>query len=241
MKKRASIIFKIFIIIVGITGIALQCGVGTDKISLLSFCMFTTQSNLAVIVYYICHLLICRKSDCVTVENTSKAPNSDCEDAVNKQHRRAREEGLVQWKFLITMGILLTGLVAHFMLQGQFDDLPAGHRFGLILLHYVVPISVFLDWLLFDEKGRTKKWMPLFATIFPLLYVTTAMIVVAGFGLLTYPYPFLNVDVLGWTAVLLTIAGLSAAFVAVGFLGYALDHLLKKQVPTYKTPENRGV
>jgi hypothetical protein len=47
-------------------------------------------------------------------------------------------------KFLITMLIMLTGLVAHFMLRGMFDDMDTIAKTGLTLLHYVVPISAFL-------------------------------------------------------------------------------------------------
>lgn len=199
--RKCSAVFKIWIIFAGVLGILLQCGLGSGEMSLESFVMFTTLSNVAVIVYYVCHLILCR------------------------QHKNA-PECLVRWKFLITLSIMLTGLVAHFMLRHIFDALPAMQRYGLTLLHYVVPTSVLLDWLLFDEKGHTRAWMPLFAAIFPLSYLAAAMILVAGLGIGDYPYPFLDIDTLGLGTVLLIILGLCAAFITVGYLGYRLDHCL---------------
>ena len=47
---------------------------------------------------------------------------------------------------IVVMNILLTGLVAHFMLRGMFDGMDPIVRTGLTLLHCVVPIGTFLDY-----------------------------------------------------------------------------------------------
>ena len=101
---------------------------------------------------------------------------------------------------------------------------------GLTLLHYVVPIATFLDWILFDEKGKTDKIMPLFATLFPIIYVVVSMIAAQFMtGDNKYTYPFLNVDMLGAGMVALNILLLAAAFIAVGYLGVWVDHRLTRK------------
>jgi hypothetical protein len=169
--------------------------------------MFTTLSNLAVAVFYLAYLI-------AEMRNAASTGSS-----VKFRY----------CKFLITMSIMLTGLVAHFMLRGMFDGMDAIAKAGLTLLHYVVPIGTFLDWLIFDIKGKTTWKMPLFAALFPIIYVAVSMIAaqfITGDG--KYPYPFLNVDTLGVGAVVLNIVLLAVAFLAVGYLGVAVDHEMKK-------------
>ena len=208
MKKKRSLIYKGFIVLAAMVGILLQCEVGTSEFSLTSFRMFTTLSNLAVAVFFAVYIAI----------NTSA-----------KRIATANETVIRYFKFLITMSIILTGLVAHFMLRSMFTNMAAIVKAGLTLLHYVVPISTFLDWILFDEKGKTTKKMPLFAALFPIVYVTISMIAAQFLqGDSKYPYPFLNVDALGGGMVSLNIVLLTVAFLVVGFLGVWIDHKLVK-------------
>lgn len=207
VKRWLSLGYKVLLLLSAVTGILLQCAVGTSRFSLSSFRMFTTLSNLAVAVFY---------SAYVAAELWK--PGSS-ENSVIFRYL----------KFLITMSILLTGLVAHFMLRGMFDGMDPIAKAGLTLLHIVVPIGTFLDWLLFDAKGRTTWKMPLFAALFPLTYVSVSMIAAQFLeGPMKYPYPFLNADTLGAGAVVRNILLLAAAFLAVGYVGVLLDHTLKK-------------
>lgn len=203
--KTISIIYKSLIVVFAAVGILLQCGIFSGSFSLTSFRMFTTLSNLAVALYFLWAIsCLCRSKD-------TTCPG-------------------LHWKFLITMGICLTGLVAFFMLRGMFDMLPQAERLGITFLHDVVPPMTFLDYLLFDQKGWIRKWMPPFAAIFPICYVILSMIAAPFLsGSDRYPYPFLNVDTLGWPIVLLNILLLSAAYFMAGYLVYGLDRLLWKK------------
>ena len=203
--RKISIIYKSLILVSAISGILLQCEIGTSNFSLSSFRMFTTLSNLAVAIFYFTYAV-----------SEIRKPNS----AINSIKFK-------YFKFLITMSIMLTGLVAHFMLKGLFDEMDDIVKAGLVLLHYVVPIATFLDWLLFDIKGQTTKLMPLFSAIFPIVYVIVSLIsaqYISGEG--KYPYPFLDVDTLGIKAVLINIVLLSTAYFVVGYLGVYIDHKL---------------
>lgn len=208
IKRSLSLSYKCLIILSAVTGILLQCEIGTSSFSLSSFRMFTTLSNLAVAVFYLAYVTAeLRMPGCA--ENSVK---------------------FGYFKFLITMSIMLTGLVAYFMLRGLFDGMDAIVKAGLVLLHDVVSIGTFLDWVLFDAKGKTTWKMPLFATVFPIVYVAVSMIAaqfLTGDG--KYPYPFLNVDLLGAGAVVLNILLLAVAFLAVGYLGVAVDHALGRR------------
>lgn len=208
-KKKISLIYKGFIVLAAVIGILLQCEIGTSNFSLSSFRMFTTLSNLAVAVFFITYI-------------TVRVSKSACSSA--------KEKVLRYFKFMITMSIMLTGLVAHFMLRGMFVNMEPIAKAGLTLLHYVVPIATFLDWILFDEKGKTDKKMPLFAALFPIIYVVISMIAAQFMtGDNKYPYPFLNVDMLGAGMVALNIVLLAAAFIAVGYLGVWVDHKLDRK------------
>ena len=203
--RKISIIYKSLILVSAISGILLQCEIGTNNFSLISFRMFTTLSNLTVAIFYFTYVV-----------SEIKNPNS----AINSIKFK-------YFKFLITMSIMLTGLVAHFMLKGLFDEMDYIVKASLVLLHYVVPIATFLDWLLFDIKGQTTKLMPLFSAIFPIVYVIVSLIsaqYISGEG--KYPYPFLDVDTLGIKVVLINIVLLSIAYFAVGYLGVFVDHKL---------------
>ena len=203
--RKISIIYKSLILVSAISGILLQCEIGTNNFSLISFRMFTTLSNLTVAIFYFTYVV-----------SEIKNPNS----AINSIKFK-------YFKFLITMSIMLTGLVAHFMLKGLFDEMDYIVKAGLVLLHYVVPIATFLDWLLFDIKGQTTKLMPLFSAIFPIVYVIVSLIsaqYISGEG--KYPYPFLDVDTLGIKVVLINIVLLSIAYFVVGYLGVFIDHKL---------------
>lgn len=208
-KNKRSIIYKSFIILASVIGILLQCGIGTAHFSISSFRMFTTLSNFAVAIFF-------------TIDIIAYMCGSF---SAEKYKIRG------YFKFLITMAIVLTGLVAHFMLRGMFADMDTMAKAGLTLLHYVVPIGTVLDWLLFDEKGKTEWKMPIIAAIFPVFYVVVTMIAAQIIPMENkYPYPFLDVDRLGMIGVMRNIMLLAAVFLAAGYIGVWLDHKIKFKI-----------
>jgi hypothetical protein len=134
-------------------------------------------------------------------------------------------------KGAFVMMIAITLLVFHFMLSGAIT-LPADpwSQFNIAntLLHYVTPILVILDWFLFDKKNTYRWSEPLLWLASPLAYLGFFMIRAEIVGNMPgrqtrYPYPFLDVDVLGWSSVVLLIAIMSAAFIAIGYLFFLID------------------
>jgi hypothetical protein len=114
------------------------------------------------------------------------------------------------------LSILLVGIVYALLLHG-LNELSGGSAVANVLLHMVTPVVVSLYWLLFTRKGSLGWKHPLLWAIYPLAYLAYALVRGAATG--KYPYPFLDVPVLGWQR-----TALNAACIAVGFLlaGFAI-------------------
>ena len=144
-------------------------------------------------------------------------------------------------KFIGMLGILLTFLVFNIMLAGAAGrDPQANWRVGSLAFHVVLPILYIADWFLFRERKQCKWYYPIASIAFPIAYVVFLLIqaILLNFNSsilipttttpLIYPYFFVNLDTQGVPGVLVWIGVLSAAFVAVGYLFFALDRLGKK-------------
>ena len=158
---------------------------------------------------------------------------------------KKKEDGYVSsvpmLKFIGMLGILLTFLVFNIMLAGaEGRDPQANWRIGSLLFHVLLPIMYIADWFLFYERKQSKWYYPIVSIGFPLAYVIFLLIqaIILGFNSsilipttetpLIYPYFFVNIETLGW-GVLMWIAILFVAFVAVGYLFFALDRLGRKR------------
>jgi hypothetical protein len=141
------------------------------------------------------------------------------------------------------LGILLTFLVFNIMLAGaEGRDPQANWRVGSLLFHVALPILYIADWFLFRERRNCKWYYPIASIAFPLVYVVFLLIqaIILKFDVsilipttttpLIYPYFFVNLDTQGVSGVLMWIGILSAAFVVVGYLFFALDKLGKKNL-----------
>lgn len=120
------------------------------------------------------------------------------------------------------MCIAVTAIAYLFMPNGAKEAAASDKAFyaGYILMHYIVPLMVILDYLLFFPKGLYKALHPLCWLILPYLYIAFTMIcakfgskIFSGFGGSSrYPYPFLDTDLYGKNKVALIIVFITAAF-----------------------------
>ncbi len=121
--------------------------------------------------------------------------------------------------------ILIVGIIYHLILANVWN--PKGLQlFADILLHTVIPFMYLIYWILFTEKGTQKyvnciKWL-----IYPLIYVIYILIRGALSGM--YPYPFLNVTVLGFTSVLQNIFLITLCYVIIGAFIIFADRLFSR-------------
>lgn len=114
----------------------------------------------------------------------------------------------------LLVSIVMVGIVYHALLARLWA--PTGLAWWADQgLHTAMPLATLLWWLVFAPKAVTLRDLP-YWLIWPAAYCVYALIRghLTGF----WPYPFLNIDQLGLIAVTLNIAGMMAAFAALGLL-----------------------
>jgi hypothetical protein len=131
-------------------------------------------------------------------------------------------------KGAVTLYVAITGLVYHLVLTNPASGFAVGpvertlpEAIGNQLLHTVVPLLAVLDWLLFDERGRFRWRHALYWLAFPLGYLAFALI--RGLIVGRYPYPFINVNELGYDGVSVSSLFFAVAFWVLGLLFVAID------------------
>ena len=138
-------------------------------------------------------------------------------------------------KFIGVLAILLTFLVFNFLLAGQPDrDPQANWRIASISFHVILPIMYVLDWILFYEHKKVRWFLPLASVVFPVLYVAFVYIrsAIVNFNPevpYLYPYFFLNLETLGVAGVAKWVLILFAGFIALGYIFYGIDKLIKSK------------
>ena len=126
----------------------------------------------------------------------------------------------------VTMYAVVVGLVYHVLLHATWN--PQGWSLvANILLHYVMPTAMLLDWLLFTAKGRLRWIDPVKWLAFPLVYGGWTLI--HGYAAGWWPYWFVDVSTLGLGRAALYFAGLLAFFLCVGLAVAAIDRRLGRR------------
>lgn len=129
-------------------------------------------------------------------------------------------------KGAITMCIVITGLIYHFLLAEPQN--PGFWEAGNLIKHYIVPAMVFIDWLVFDSRRRYKWWSPLTNVILPYAYLIFALIrgaIVGPESELQYCYGFINVTEYGALRVFINCLVITLAVLALSYLIYLVDQL----------------
>lgn len=133
----------------------------------------------------------------------------------------------------VTFFITITMIIYWTLLSGMSFDLskmplpPFFFESSNFILHTVTPIFVILDWILFLPHGKVTKKAGLLFLLYPLLY-SVLIFIRAEVGPpfyadMRYPYPFLNVDSLGWPTVILIVLVMCIGFLLLGQLYVFVD------------------
>lgn len=119
------------------------------------------------------------------------------------------------------LDIAVTGVVYHLVLaRGQTGwDLVADQ-----LLHTAVPLLGVAGWLAFGPRGQAGRIDAARAAMVPLAWV--ALTLVRGPMVAWYPYPFIDVDELGYGRVVINLLVIAALFVALATAAVAADRAL---------------
>jgi hypothetical protein len=106
-----------------------------------------------------------------------------------------------------TLYLAITGLVFSLLLAGlegvEFTAVPWDN----IVLHYLMPVLIVLDWLVFPPTERISFRRGLIWLVFPLAYVVYSLI--RGHAVGWYPYPFLDPGPRGYTGVIQSSIGIA--------------------------------
>ena len=138
-------------------------------------------------------------------------------------------------KFIGVLAILLTFLVFNFLLAGQPGrDPQANWRIASISFHVILPVMYVFDWVLFYEHKKVRWFYPLASVIFPSLYVVFVYIRAAILNFnpdapYIYPYFFLNLETQGVAGVAKWVVILFIGFIALGYIFYGIDKLIKSK------------
>lgn len=213
MKNRtAQLIFQSFFCAIGLIGIVASFGVFDDVLNPRwdFYVHFTNISNYLCIGIVFAELIQTAKKKADSYVSTAPF-----------------------LKFIGVLAILLTFLVFNFLLAGQPDrDPQANWRVASISFHVILPIMYVFDWLLFYEHKKVRWFYPIASVIFPVLYVVFVYIRAAILNFnpeapYIYPYFFLNLETQGIAGVAKWVVILFAGFIALGYIFYGIDKLIK--------------
>lgn len=201
------------IVLVGGYGLALNLGVLEGRIDLLALTFYTILSNLYVFAYYVGDVVFLLRG-----------------------RARSRTTWMPRFKGSVVIAILLTFLVYHLLLAPIYLDHAEYPFFAAanIIPHYIIGPAVLVDWLLLDRKGVFRAGDPLRWTAVPLAYLAFALArapfigPIYGDGDSRFPYPLLDYDRIGVPAVVLTVALITAGFVALGYVLFGIDRGLAR-------------
>jgi len=126
----------------------------------------------------------------------------------------------------IAVYIVMVGLVYNLVLRSMWN--PTGLQMLLDeLLHVAIPLLYLFYFFIFANHAWLK-WNTVFSwLLYPLAYVVCILLrgIPSGF----YPYPFLNVNTLGYSRVLLNTAGLFIAFFFLSLLLIYVTRTMNKK------------
>lgn len=138
---------------------------------------------------------------------------------------------LLRLKGGITMSIMITCVIYHFMLAPIATDF---YRVENFLCHYIVPLWFLADTLFFDKQGQYKIWDPVLWTILPLIYMLFALfnglvlkLPVPNSKVSPFPYFFLDVAK-GWDVVIKWCLIIFVAYMVAGFIFYLIKQIKRK-------------
>jgi hypothetical protein len=159
--------------------------------------------------------------------------NTASEKALKRGERdfawHPRVEGMFVFCIAVTGIIYATMLAQEDIAEGKFLT------FHNLVLHYIGPSMVVLDWLLFSPKGRFRPADPLLWLLAPLGYFGYILVRSTFAGPIgdtgsRFPYGFIDPAVKGgWGEMFWGVAFIAIGMAALGYIIYTLDWLLARR------------
>lgn len=136
----------------------------------------------------------------------------------------------------ITVYILIVGIIYNLILR--FIWKPEGLQLIVDeLLHSIIPLLFLIFWSLFVSKSQLN-WIDVFPwLIYPLIYVVFIFIRGSFSGF--YPYPFINVGLIGFEKAMMNAVGIAFAFLLISLLFIFLAKAISKNKLRTQNPAKR--
>lgn len=127
--------------------------------------------------------------------------------------------GVDRTRFMAAINMVIVGIVFSTLLRNV--DLGSLLPWINALLHYVMPVLVFVDWIVDPPRRKVSASDMGIVALFPIAYLVYTL--VRGSMVNWYPYPFLNPSVVGgYGSVALYSVAITAVFFVTGFALMAL-------------------
>ncbi len=125
-----------------------------------------------------------------------------------------------------TVYITITGLLYITLLSNVFH--PVGlAKYSNVINHYFMPIIMLIHWFYFKSSKKLTLKNTLSWLVYPFIYAVA--IIVRGTLVKFYPYPFVNVDKLGFVNVSINTIGLVLFFFIISCLFLLIDKKFKEK------------
>lgn len=215
-KRLSAAIWRFLTAAMGILGLGMLFATTRPGRSAPLLYYFTTQSNILVTILFV----ILAASSLGTAGSRGKTkPAFQVPPALH---------------LAIVFYITITFLVFALLLSGYLFSMGRASAISMVLTHYVVPLMAIADWIFFLPHGKVG-YRAAFAWLgYPLAYFGFSLLR-ARFGHPSfdhgsrYPYFFIDVDKLGWNAMLWIIPAFTAGFFLLGLGMIGLDRRLARK------------
>ena len=205
-----QIILEVLIVFIGCFGMIMHSGWVTGKPRKDFFRYYTNLSNLLVLMFYLIRTLV--------------------RITGNYEGFFGRIVFKEIWFYSVTMSILLTFVIFHFILLPELKSAPSEsdefkfiHSFSNYCVHYIIPLMSLMNWLIFADKTQLQYAWAVIWTVIPWIYVIYAIISGLHGDIIentdtAYPYPFMDISKHGWGIVIRNCIVISIAGIAAGAL-----------------------
>ena len=123
------------------------------------------------------------------------------------------------------VAIVITGIVFHVAIANLLE-LDGWAQAANQLQHTIVPVMSVVGWLMFGPRGHATRTYAVVALTFPVLWMIFT--ISRGAAIHWYPYPFINVDDLGYVRVAVNSVWIAVLFFAIAGGAVALDKFLMR-------------
>ena len=148
--------------------------------------------------------------------------------------RSTQTQGYLRMKGAVTMSIMITCVIYHFMLAPLATP-EKFYRLENFLCHYIVPLMFFFDTLVVDKAKQYRKLDPFLWTLIPLAYMLFALLnglvlkwPIPGAKDSPFAYFFINVNKFGWAFVGKWVVIIFIAYLLAGYVLYGIKNIKRK-------------